>query len=240
MASIPGGSYRPLYAMAAMPGMTATSRVRVAPFRMDRLPVTRGEFLRFVLANPSWRRDMIRTELAESAYLAEWPTATNAGSALDLARPVTSVSRLAASAYCAAQGKRLPTVDEWEYVAAADETRRNASDDPAFRSRVLAMNAARTAMAPVVGRQAPNVYGVSDLHGVVWEWTSSSADADAHTNGGSKSHVAERHVGCAGDALGATDPSDYAAFARNAVRAGLGARSTVRSVGFRCAADLPG
>jgi len=46
-----------------------------------------------------------------------------------------------------------------------------------------------------------------------------------------------RHLYCASSALGATDPTDYPAFARSAVRAGLTARSTVSGLGFRCAAN---
>ena len=43
--------------------------------------------------------------------------------------PSTQVSWFAARAYCASLGKRLPTVDEWEYAAAASERRTDATDD---------------------------------------------------------------------------------------------------------------
>src|SRR6478735_7221904 len=108
MARVPGGSYRPLYAARG------DARVRVAPFALDREPVTRGQFLSFVRTHPAWRRDAIRPLFAQRGYLADWPSATNAGGPADQGRPVVNVAWFAAKAYCAAQGKRLPTVDEWE------------------------------------------------------------------------------------------------------------------------------
>ena len=242
MARIPAGSYRPLY---ALPGVTS---VRVRAFALDRAPVTRGAYLRFVQANPKWGRGSVQSRLADDGYLADWPSAASAGDAADRERPVTGVSWHAARAYCSAQGKRLPTIDEWELAAAASETQRNASRDPAFRRRLAALYARRTPGVPrTAGHASANVYGVRDLHGVVWEWTSdfnSSVTDHAHHAGKHEGHAAgtgsaaERHLYCASSAIGATDPTDYPAFARYAVRAGLSARSTVSGVGFRCAADV--
>ena len=236
MARIPGGSYRPLYAARG------DATVRVAPFALDREPVTRGQFLTFVQTQPAWRRDAIRPLFAQRGYLADWPSATNAGGAGDLRRPVVNVSWFAAKAYCAAQGKRLPTVDEWELAAAASETRADATRDPAFRRRLLALYATRSPAAPApIGSRFTNVFGVSDLHGLVWEWTldfNGVVVADDSRASGSGQDAREHRLFCASAAIGASDPSDYAAFLRYAMRAALTARSTVSGVGFRCAADL--
>lgn len=236
MARIPAGSYRPLFAAAGQ------RQVHVAAFALDRLPVTRGEFLRFTEAHPEWRRGTVRPVFANAAYLADWPSATSAGTADDLRRPVTGVSWFAARAYCAARDARLPTVDEWEYAAAASETRRDASGDPAFVRRLLALYAARTAGPPRAAAGPANAYGVRALHGLVWEWTldfnSVVVDDDSRTTG-SGQDARDHHLYCASAAIGATDPSNYPAFARFAVRAGLTARSATGGVGFRCAADLP-
>ena len=234
MAWVTGGWYRPLYAAAE------ARRVRVASFALDRVPVTRGDYLRFVRTHPEWRRDAVRPGMAEPAYLADWPAASSAGAGSDLDRPVTGVSWFAARAYCAAYGKRLPDVDEWEYAASASETRRDASGDAAFRRRLMALYSTRQPGLPARIRSTfTNAYGVSDLHGLVWEWT---ADFDhAKAPDGTRAHARgeERHLYCASAAIGVIDPSNYPAFARFAVRAGLTNRSTVSGVGFRCAADLP-
>jgi Uncharacterized conserved protein len=233
MARIPAGWYRPLYATSG------ASRIRVAAFAIDREPVTRARYLEFVRAHPEWARGTVRPLFAERGYLADWPSATDAGDTTDLRRPVVNVSWFAAKAYCEAAGKRLPTVDEWERVAAASATRRDASSDPAFRRRLIALYASRSPGTPrPVGTTFTNAFGVSDLHGLVWEWTldfNSVVIGDDSRASGSGQDARDHHLFCASAAIGAGDPGDFPAFARYAVRAGLSGRSTVGAVGFRCA-----
>ena len=222
MVRIPAGSYQPLYAASG------NARVTVAAFSLDRGAVTRGQYLAFVRANPSWRRSAVHRDRADIAYLAGWTADLAFGGAPD--EPVTGVSWFAAKAYCEAQGKRLPTVNEWEYAAAADAHRRDASSDPAFRAAVLAAYSQRH--APAARRDAANVYGVRGLHDRVWEWTLDfNPSAHAHMT------AHEHHAYCASAAIGAADPSNYPAFMRQAVRTSLTARSTLSGLGFRCAAS---
>ena len=234
MAMIPAGRYRPLY---AAPG---ADRVDVAAFALDREPVTAGEFLAFVERHPEWRRDRVRRVYADARYLADWPGATDAGSPEARRRPATQVSWFAARAYCASLGKRFPTVDEWEYAAAASERSTHASDDGAFRMRLLALYTGVGKGRESASHAFANVYGVRAMHGVVWEWTldfnSVVLDDDSRATG-SGADARDRHLYCASAALGATDPADYPAFLRHAVRAGLGARTSTSAVGFRCAAS---
>lgn len=218
--AIPAGSYRPLY---AVPGGGA---VRVAAFRIDRDPVTRGDFLAFARRHPAWR-----------------PHAPQGASRADLRRPVTSVSWHAARAYCGAQGKRLPTVAEWEYVAAASESRRDAARDPAFVQRLVTTYATRPHPLPPVDAAETNAYGVRGMHGLAWEWTEDFGGARAApSHGEHEHHHAHGSAGpvhdasCAGAAIGAADPTNYAAFLRFAVRSGLTRDATMESLGFRCAA----
>jgi len=226
MAVIPRGTYVPLYA-------TKGARVAVGRFALDREPVTRGEFLEFARFNPQWRRSAVPASLAERGYLADWAGDLSAGNTTDLRRPVTSVSRNVALAYCSALGKRLPTADEWEYAAAASETRANALRDHGFITRLIGFYTSRSAARPpVIGYGFRNVYGVRDLHELTWEWT-----ADPAIEHGKSTH--EHHMFCASSAIGAADPSNYPAFMRYAVRSGLDSRTTLRTLGFRCAADLP-
>ncbi len=58
MISIPGGSYKPLYAKKAKPR-------GVEPFFIDAAQVTNAQFLDFVTKNPAWRRSQIKTTLAD-------------------------------------------------------------------------------------------------------------------------------------------------------------------------------
>jgi len=230
MVRLPAGSYLPLY---RAPG---EGRVQVSAFALDRDAVTNADFLAFVRAHPVWQRGRVRPVFAEPGYLAEWRADLEPGDADALRRPVTSVSWFAAKAYCAAQGKRLPTVDEWEYAAAASETRRDAAREPAFVRRLLANYAAHR---PDTLR---NVYGVRALHGGPWEWTldfNSVLVSDDSRGLGAGGDERDHGLFCASAAIGATDPSNYPAFLRYAFRAGLTGRTTARTLGFRCAADLP-
>jgi len=224
--AVPAGSYVPLYAA------TPATRVHVDGFRMDREPVTRADFLRFVRAAPAWRRAGANATQSEAGYLDDWRTPLDPG-VETLRQPVTDVSRNAAAAYCAWRGARLPTTDEWEYGAAASGTRRDASHDAAFAAHLVTLYSAR-AGRPVqpVGSARPNAFGVSHLHDLVWEWT---AAPPSHAMPGMTMAPAE-HMACAAASDGAADPSNYAAFLRYAFRSGLSDRSTVHSLGFRCVA----
>jgi formylglycine-generating enzyme required for sulfatase activity len=236
MVRVPSGSYRPLY---AMPGEELT---HVASFSLDREPVTRGEFLAFVRANPSWRRSSVAPSLSDDGYLANWRGDLDAGDAVDLRRPVTAVSRYAASAYCAASGRRLPTVSEWEYAAAASETRADATTDPHFVRRLLDLYAQRPSdgRLPPIGSGFRNLYGVRDLHGGAWEWTDDGSTPASHAHdsvpNGAHDGTHEHMASCASAAIGATDQTNYPAFLRHAFRSALSSRSTVLTLGFRCAA----
>ena len=230
MVRLPAGTYRPLY------GQPGTDVVSVKSFMLDRDPVTRGDFLAFVRAEPRWRRSAIAPLHADRrAYLADWPGDLDAGDADALRRPVTNVSWFAARAYCASLGKRLPTVHEWEYAAAASETRRDATADPSFIQRLVTLYASRPRPLPPAAAGFRNVYGVRGLHGLAWEWVedfNSVLVSDDSRGVGGRDHDAY----CASAAIGALDPTNYAAFLRFAFRSGLTGRSSAESLGFRCAA----
>jgi len=217
MVAVPAGKYHPLYADGA-------PAIPVHAFSIDRTPVTRAQYLAFARSNPTWLEGVD-------------------ASATKLDRPMTGVTWSAARAYCAAQGKRLPTTAEWEYVAAADEKRRDATRDPAFLQRLVSLYTTRPeARVNGAGEKFRNVYGVSALHGVVWEWTS-DFDGGKGEHAGHEAMAGMKHDGkvhdhmlsCASAAIGASNAGDYAAFMRYQFRAGLTRSSAQQMLGFRCA-----
>jgi formylglycine-generating enzyme required for sulfatase activity len=235
MVIVPAGTYLPLY------GRT-DRRVQVGTFALDVEPVTRADYLEFVRANPQWRRGAVKPVWSEKEYLASWPGALDAGEGAELLRPVTEVSWFAAKAYCQAQGKRLPTVSEWEYAAAASETHRDGSGDRAFRQKLTGLYAAREAGLPdpLVTERA-NAFGVRHLHGNQWEWIADfnsvliSSDSRKVGQGGKEGDV---NAFCAKAAVGALDPTNFPAFMRFAFRAGLTGRTVTQGLGFRCASNV--
>jgi hypothetical protein len=92
MARIPGGVYKPFYPVEG------EKEIRVAPFDLDVHPVTNGEFLDFVRANPRWRKSGASPLFTDSSYLSAWRGDLDPGDAMDLRRPVTFVSWFAAQA----------------------------------------------------------------------------------------------------------------------------------------------
>jgi len=230
MARIEGGSYRPFYPVKGEEDQ------RVATFWLDTRAVTNAEYLRFVTRASRWRRSEAPELFVGERYLAHWAGDLELGDAVPEA-PVTFVSWFAASAYCRARGKRLPTEAEWEYAARADETRHDAASDPAFRARISEWYArprgGRAPDAPAYAAAA-NVWGVRGLHGSIWEWVldwnASLVSSDDRQRG---DRELERF--CGGGAVGASDVGDYPAFMRIALRSSLEATFTLHHLGFRCA-----
>ena len=63
----------------------------------------------------------VKKIFADGNYLNNWKNDTILPSSVKPNSPITNVSWYAANAYCECQGKRLATVDEWEFVAMANE-----------------------------------------------------------------------------------------------------------------------
>ncbi len=230
---LPGGNFRTALKYEDRKGDT-----RIAPFSLMRKPVTNAEFLVFVQTYPQWRRDRVGRVFAEPRYLSHWAGPDRLGDSALAQQPVVQVSWFAAQAYCEAQGARLPSWDEWEYAAAADETRGDARRDPAWRERILRWYSHPSNQAlPRAGLQAPNVYGVQDLHGLGWEWTedfsSLLVDADNRNQGD-----ADNAKFCGAGALSMDDRDNYAVLMRVAMLSSLQAGDTTLNLGFRCARDL--
>jgi len=232
---VPGGSFR-----SVLKYEDAQGKVAIAPFSLMTRPVSNGQFLAFVRANPDWRRDHVPEVFAEARYLQHWAGPQALGPAAAPAQPVVNVSWFAASAYCEAQGGRLPTWNEWEYVAAADATKREARDDPAWRENILAWYSkpSNTPLAPI-GQSPANAYGVQDMHGLVWEWVDDYAamlvSGDSREQGDP-----DKRKFCGAGALSMDDKENYAVMMRIAMLSSLEAANTTSNVGFRCAKPLPG
>lgn len=227
--TIPAGSITSVLANDAAPGATP-----IGSFALRATPVTNGEFLEFVKAHREWQRGRTPATFADSSYLNSWRSTTELGDAAFQQQPVTSVSWFAAQAFCESEGARLPAWAEWEYVAAADETKTDARPDPAWRARILAWysRSSATPIAAVGG--APNSYRVSDMHGLIWEWVDDFnallVSADSRTQGDP-----DKVQFCGAGAISLKSRDNYAVLMRIALLSSLNAADTTNNLGFRCA-----
>lgn len=231
---IPSGSYKPLYRNEGEP-----LQVEVASFLLDKFPVTNRQYLSFIEQHSHWQRSARQDLFADSRYLSHWSADLDPlGTGHHLNSPVTNVSWFAATAYCRVQGKRLPTVHEWEYAAAAGLFHSDGSLEPGFKNHVLEWYARPVPrILPTIGRGQVNYWGVADLHGLIWEWVldfnSALVTGESRSDGG-----LERELFCGASSVRSSNFYDYPAFMRFGLRNSLKAQYTVNNLGFRCASDL--
>ena len=242
---IPAGHYQPLYRRPPRDSLGVQTilpmpRVAVPGFWLAPHAVTNADYLVFVREHPEWRRSRARKLFVDEGYLQGWRSDLDFGDSAIAASPVINVSWFAARAYCASHRCELPTVSQWEYVAAASARVADATRNASFQDRLRRWYSRPTPdqLAPVCSTFR-NVYGIWDMHGLVWEWTADFSSA--LVNGESRVDEAlDQSLFCGSGAANAADFRDYAAFMRYAFRSSLSARYCVANLSFREAANVSG
>ena len=226
---IEGGIYIPLYG-------SDSQKVEVKDFYIDVYPVTNADFLAFVKINPQWQKSKVKKIFADGNYLKYWKNDTTLADDMLLNSPITNVSWFAANAYCKSTGSRLPTLDEWEYVAMADPTDIDARNKKEYNQYILDWYESQNTFLNEIGKTYKNYWGVYDMHGLVWEWIYdfSSVLISGESRGNS---AKDQDLFCASGSLGANDLMNYAAFMRYAFRGSLRANYNIQNLGFRTAKD---
>lgn len=228
--TIRAGVFIPLY------GSTEEGNVRVGSFQLDRFAVTNAQYLDFLKLNPSYQRSQIKALFASKSYLSHWKSDLDFGD-LNPQAPVTNISWFAAKKYCECQGKRLPTLDEWEYVAMSDAQQLDAREKEAYNQYILAWYETPKTYLNPVGSTQKNYWGVYDMHGLIWEWVfdynSIFLSGESRKDKGN-----DENLFCGSASINASDLMDYAAFMRYGFRGSLRANFTTKNLGFRCAKDL--
>jgi sulfatase modifying factor 1 len=169
--------------------------------------------------------------------------------------PVVQVAYSDAAAYARWAGRRLPTEAEWEYAARGGATTTYAwGEDVAPGGRLMANTwqgrfpyhnegAAGWVGTSPVGTFSPNGFGLLDMIGNVWEWTTTQFSAHHRAGGGVQS--------CCGPST--PDPSvnqtlkggshlcapEYCQRYRPAARSPQSQDSATTHIGFRCVAGSP-
>lgn len=230
MVLIPAGSYTPLLRTKDEPASVA-----VEAFWLDERPVTNGEFLAFVRANPKWQRSRLSPLFGDQGYLGDWTGDLELGARAPADAPVVRVSWFAARAFAGWVGKRLPTTAEWELAAAAGYATADGAKEPGFAAAALAwLGRPAPEVLPAAGRGRPNFHGARDLLDLVWEWVDdfNTAMVTGESRG---DNGLDRTLFCGAGAADARSLDNYPAFMRAGLRSSLRASYAVPNLGFRCA-----
>jgi iron(II)-dependent oxidoreductase len=206
---------------------THRRHIQLAPYFIDRTPVTNAEFARFLAATHYRPAD-------DHNFLRDWSNGTFPPRWAN--KPVTWVSIEDARAYAAWAGKRLPHDWEWQFAAQSADGRLYPWGNDADATRMPAIDHGRRRPAPADVDAYPrgaSPFGVLDLEGNVSQWTDEFSDE--HTR------AAIVRGGAAYRPLGSvwyfpqTDRLDehqkYLLVSPGHDRAG--------TIGFRCVADAP-
>ncbi|HFL8819464.1 MAG TPA: formylglycine-generating enzyme family protein [Candidatus Azoamicus sp. OHIO2] len=231
MIFISHGSYNAFFKYSDL-----VNNVNIADFYINKHPVTNDEFRFFILDKPEWSVENIKSIFADRNYLVHWKDNENFDEIKNY--PVVNVSWFAAEAYCSYIGARLPTLDEWEYVASASKYDSNGKNDPLYLQHILdwyILSQSKIVSLDVMTDY--NYWGVCCMHGVIWEWVNDFNSVillNTDAEGGELDEV----LYCGATATSVIDPADYVAFMRFAFRNSLEANYTMTTLGFRCAKNF--
>jgi formylglycine-generating enzyme required for sulfatase activity len=202
----------PLNSNDARPRHTATT----AAFFLDKTEVTNEQYKKFCDA----------TQYPVPVY---WKNGTYAPA--DAQVPVTHVSWYEATAYAKWVGKRLPTETEWEKAARGTDGRDFPWGDGWDSSRaVWGVDGPQTVGQKLAGASP---YGVLDMAGNVFEWTSSWFDAYPNAPVKIPSFGKNYKVIRGGGYMG------YESICRTWYRCVFKPTGRSEWIGFRCAKDAP-
>ncbi|MET0704659.1 MAG: formylglycine-generating enzyme family protein [Mycobacterium sp.] len=286
---LPGASFR-MGSTRFYPEEAPSHTATVAPFAVERHPVTNAQFAEFVAAtgyvtvaeqplDPAMYPGVAAADLVPGALVfspaagpvdlrdwrqwwdwapgASWrrPFGPTSGVEAKPDHPVVQVAYPDALAYAQWAGRRLPTEAEWEYAAGAGTTTTYAWGDDVQPDGALMANTWQgrfpyrndgalgwTGTSPV-GAFPPNRFGLVDMIGNVWEWTSTRFTAH-HQPG-------QPQPGCCPPTVTA-DPAvnqalkggshlcapEYCHRYRPAARSPQSQDSATTHIGFRCVADV--
>lgn len=167
MKAISAGSF--LMGSEANDSEKPVRRVALSGFRVCDHLVTNKEYSLFVAANPKWSKDRADPELRDESYLSDWSDGACPEGKED--NPVAFVSFHAAAAFAAWAGKRLLTEAEWECAARGGLVGKKYPNGDQMNDKIANL-AKQYRGTTAVKKFEPNGFGLYDMAGNLFEWTS--------------------------------------------------------------------
>ncbi len=218
MMLIPGGVF-PMGRNDGPPEERPARKVRLDPYYIDQHEITIKQYKRFLA-------DMARK--GETQYILPEGIASNNDA------PIVSVTAGEARAYAAWAGKKLPTEAQWEFAARTTDGRPHPWGDspadwrrPRPPKRIDPVMSFPTDLSP---------YGVFDLAGNAWEWTSDWFDAKLYQQ--TKGKLLVNPIGARGSRDRERTVKGGSKTYDASWRAGIKEDSRIPYLGFRCVLSL--
>lgn len=216
MAYVPGGEFK-MGTDGADPLEKPAHTVVLRPFFIDIYEVTREEYANFVKATghsppPKWINGQYPSGTAK------WP--------------VTGVDWDDATAYAQWMGKRLPTEEEWEFAARGTDGRKYPWGNDWLNDKAN-VGKPKGALTAVGSYKSVSPFGLFDMVGNAWEWT--SADWAAYPGGSIAGGAGSNNKVIRGGSFLSTLDNATTTFRSGWPR--QGARS-YEETSFRCAMDV--
>lgn len=209
----------------------------VRSFLLDKYPITNEDFYKFILLDDKWSPLKINSFFSNKDYLLHW--LLNENFSLIAKNPLVNVSWYTANEYCKVFGKRLPTLDEWEYVSSISEFFPGKHIDNFFYMQKILNWYINSFIFNTydIRYLFGNYWNIFGLHGVIWEWVYdfNSIILIGSDFGGKEQ---DQVLFCGAAASNSVNPIDYVGFLRFIFRSNLESTYSLTSLGFRCAKSV--
>ncbi len=144
-------------------------------YRIGKYPVTNAQYVRFLETHPELPAPFVD---ADWAHPYNWDPESRRPPEGRGNQPVVLVTLREAQSYCEWVGGRLPTEEEWERAARGDDGRTFPWGEVANPAYANSRESGLGGLTPVgLYLEGASPYGLLDMAGNVWEWTSSDFDA---------------------------------------------------------------
>lgn len=219
MLDIPAGTFKMGSDSSKSADAKPAHSVDVKAFKLDQFEVTNADFKKFVGAT-NYQTD------AQKAGNKDWSVYAQGKDN----NPVVKASWNDATAFCQWAGKRLPTEAEWEYAARGDKDLAfpyGNDFDPKKQNGKDSGIRGTTVVGSYPAGASP--FGVHDMAGNVWEWTSDVAKPYPGNTTASKLYGSDLYIIRGGGWFDVAD--QLATFNRNSAKPD----TANDDIGFRCA-----